>query len=565
MLKPFKLIVFCVCGFLIFSACVPSSQPAQSEPTPSIIATIVPTPTPYDPMPRGSEGYPWWNDTVFYEVFLRSFYDSNGDGIGDINGLIEKLDYLNDGDPNTKTDLGITGIWLMPIFPSPSYHGYDVTNYYEINPDYGTMDDFNRLLEEAHSRGIRIVIDFVINHTSTEHPWFIEARKGEDSLYRNWYLWSEQKPEYLGPWGQPVWHANYDQTYFYGVFWSGMPDLNYENQEVTGEINRIASFWLDDIGVDGFRVDGARHLIEDGDIQENSEATHTWFQNFYTFYKGIDSQAITIGEIWDSNFSAVKYVKNNEFDLVFDFELAESLMEGINGYDGRKIQNALDFNTNLYPNLQKANFLTNHDMNRVMHVFQQDVTKAKMAAVLLLTSPGVPFIYYGEEIGMMGSKPDENIRRPMQWNGEENAGFTTGYPWESLNQNYEDLNVDNQLRDPESLLSLYRELINMRNHHTAFRVGNYFPIESKEVGVVSFLRQSQEEMVLLIVNPTKETKEILLKDKSNSLNPGTYLINSILSSNNLPSQEIQISSGEYFSPVEQLEAGEFLILELVQQ
>jgi glycosidase len=271
MRKPFKLIVFFVCGIIIVSACTPSSQSAQFDSTPSITATVVPTPTPtpYDPMPQGSQGYPWWNDTVFYEVFLRSFYDSNGDGIGDINGLIEKLDYLNDGDPKTKTDLGITGIWLMPIFPSPSYHGYDVKDYYEINPDYGTMEDFNRLLEEAHLRGIRIVIDFVINHTSTEHPWFIEARKGEDSLYRNLYIWSEQKPDYLGPWGQPVWHANYDQTYYYGVFWSGMPDLNFENQEVTNEINRIAAFWLEDIGVDGFRVDGARHLIEDGDIQKN--------------------------------------------------------------------------------------------------------------------------------------------------------------------------------------------------------------------------------------------------------------------------------------------------------
>jgi glycosidase len=204
-------------------------------------------------------------------------------------------------------------------------------------------------------------------------------------------------------------------------------------------------------------------------------------------------------------------------------------------------------------------------MNRVMHVFQQDVTKAKLAAVLLLTSPGVPFIYYGEEIGMMGSKPDENIRRPMQWTGKENASFTTGYPWESLNQNYEDWNVEKQTRDPESLLSLYRELIDLRNHHTALRVGEYISIESKEVGIVSFLRQSQEEMVLVIVNPTKEMKEISLKDKSKTLNSGTYLINSLLTSNSFLPQEFQISSGEYFSPVEKLEAGEFLILELVQK
>ncbi len=556
--------LFCTALILIFivTACIQNDQPTIPSTVP---ATLVPTPTPYDPMPRGSQGYPWWNDTVFYEIFLRSFYDSDGDGIGDINGLTEKLDYLNDGDPTTSDDLGITGIWLMPIFPSPSYHGYDVTDYYEINPDYGTMEDFNNLLEEAHARGIRIIIDFVINHTSTEHPWFKEARSGNDSSSRDWYIWSEEKPDYLGPWGQPVWHANYDQTYYYGIFWSGMPDLNFHNQEVTNSIQNIAAFWLDEVGVDGFRVDGARHLIEDGKIQENTDATHDWFKEFFSYYKNLNPEAVTVGEVWDSNFSAVKYVKDEEFDLVFDFELAESLMEGINGYDGKKIQNALNFNTNLYPNLQKANFLTNHDMNRVMHVFQGDVTKAKLAAVLLLTAPGVPFIYYGEEIGMTGAKPDENIRRPMQWSGGENGGFSSGYPWESLNQNYSDWNVQDQEEEQSSLLNLYRKLIQLRNDQSVLRVGDYIPVESKETDVVAFLRQNQDKTVLVLVNPSRENKEVILRINGENLSEGEYLLSSIMPEINSLDQTLFFSDGSYFSPVPTIAAGEYLILEMIKQ
>ena len=165
----------------------------------------------------------WWNDEVFYEIFVRSFQDSDGDGIGDIQGIINKLDYLNDGDPNTTSDLGITGLWLMPIFPSPSYHGYDVTNYRDINPDYGTLDDFRRLLTEAHARGIKVIIDFVGNHTSDQHPWFTASTAGQSK--RDWYIWQETNPNYNGPWGQTVWHQR-NNAYYYGLFWGG--DARFE-------------------------------------------------------------------------------------------------------------------------------------------------------------------------------------------------------------------------------------------------------------------------------------------------------------------------------------------------
>ncbi len=245
----------------------------------------------------------------------------------------------------TESDLGVSGIWLMPIFHSTSYHGYDVTDYYSINPDYGTMDDFKNFLSAAHNRNIRVIIDFVINHTSVEHPWFKESRADKNSLYRDWYIWSDNDPGYLGPWGEDVWHFNFDNNYYYGVFWSGMPDLNFQNPDVTKEIDKISTFWLSEIGVDGFRVDGARHLIEDGKIQANTDATIEWFQRFNIRNKEINPQIMTVGEVWDSNFSAVRYIKENAFDLVFDFELSESLLEGINGNDGKQITNAINFNT----------------------------------------------------------------------------------------------------------------------------------------------------------------------------------------------------------------------------
>ena len=334
---------------------------------------------------------------------------------------------------------------------------------------------------------------------------------------------------------------------------------------VTAEINQIAAFWLDEVGVDGFRVDGARHLIEDGKIQENSEATHAWFKAFYNEYKNLNPQAVTIGEVWDSNFSAVKYVKEDEFDLVFDFELAKSLMEGINGYDAKKIQNALDFNTNLYPDLQKANFLTNHDMNRVIHVFQGDETKAKLAAVLLLTAPGVPFIYYGEEIGMTGAKPDEAIRRPMQWSTETHAGFTTGNPWESLNQNYEDWNVEDQVETSSSLLTLYRSLIHLRNESSALRVGDYVKVESKETGITAFLRKNEDQIVLIILNPSREAKQVSLMIRDETLSEGEYVLNASMPENSIADQVFLLSPSEYFSPVKTLAAGDYLILEIIKQ
>jgi len=557
-----KISLICIILMMVISGCNTFVRSSVPVPTQIVQPTIPPT----IPPQNTSGDYPWWNGDVFYEIFVRSFYDSDADGIGDLQGLIQKLDYLNDGDPTTTSDLGVSGIWLMPIFPSTSYHGYDVTDYYSINPDFGTMEDFKELLGAAHKRGIRVVIDYVINHTSIEHPWFKAARSDKNSPYRDWYIWSDKDPSYLGPWGEDVWHFNFDKSYYYGVFWSGMPDLNFTNTSVNDEFKKITSFWLSDVGVDGFRVDGARHLIEDGKIQANSEATLLWFEEFNNRNKKLNPNIMTVGEIWDSNFSAVKYVKEKAFDLVFDFELSESLLEGINGNDGGQITNAIKFNTGLFPYLQKANFLTNHDMNRVMDVFQKDVDKAKLGAFLLLTTPGVPFIYYGEEIGMSGSKPDEDIRKPMQWNSSENAGFTTTIPWRTINSNYSTWNVKTEESDVNSLLNHYRQLIHIRNQNEALRIGNFLNLNANDKNLVSFLRDTDQQKIVVIANTGLKDVDLKIIFPSGALDSGNYVVNSLLDNNQF--KMITVNSGNdkfEFTPGIQINSRKFLLLEFIKQ
>ncbi|MDQ3045297.1 MAG: alpha-amylase family glycosyl hydrolase, partial [Chloroflexota bacterium] len=223
----------------------------------------------------------WWDEAVCYEVFVRSFADSDGDGIGDLLGLIDRLDYINDGDPNGGDDLGATCIWLMPVFASTSYHGYDVEDYYTIDPDYGTNEEFTEFITQAHDRGIRVILDLVLNHTSREHPWFQDALANPDSPYRGWYIWADEHPGYNGPWGAPAWHPSpLGDEFYYGIFWEGMPDLNYRNAEVTAEAEKVSAFWLNEMGADGFRLDAIKHLIEDERIQENTPETHEWLRDY---------------------------------------------------------------------------------------------------------------------------------------------------------------------------------------------------------------------------------------------------------------------------------------------
>jgi len=236
------------------------------------------------PVAEPKTDVPWWRSTICYEVFVRSFQDSDSDGIGDINGLISRLDYLNDGQPGSGDDLGVGCIWLMPVMQSPSYHGYDVTDYRTIEEDYGTNADFLRLMEEAHARGIRVIVDFPLNHISVEHDWFVQAASDPDSPYRDWFIFEDGDPGYRGPWGQQVWHRNpHGDGYYYGLFDSAMPDLNFRNDEVNAEFRDITEFWLTEMGVDGFRMDAIKHVIEEGQIQENTPATIAWLRDYAAF------------------------------------------------------------------------------------------------------------------------------------------------------------------------------------------------------------------------------------------------------------------------------------------
>jgi alpha-amylase len=457
---------------------------------------------PLEGLPTGSEGLPWWNDTIFYEVFVRSFADSDGDGIGDFNGLSAHLDYLNDGDPQTNTDLGISGLWLMPIHPSPSYHGYDVSDYYSVNPQYGSLEDFRRLLDEAHRRGIRVIIDLVLNHTALQHPWFQAAR--DPALpYRTWYIWSAEHPGYKGPWGQEVWHRG-DGGYYYGIFWEGMPDLNYANPAVVSEVQKIVDFWLTEVGVDGFRLDGAKHIVEEGQAQANTAGTHAWWRTFRTFYKGANPQALAVGEVWDSNDLVAPYLQGDQLDLAFNFDLATAMLRAAADRRARLAADVLAKSLETLGADRIATFLSNHDQNRVLPQMLNDPLKTRLAGAMLLTFPGVPFIYYGEEIDMNGLKPDERIRAPMQWSAQANGGFTTGTPWEPLNPEYIEVNIAAQSGDPDSILSFYRSLIQLRNQHVALRLGQYLPAQVEDRGVLAFLRSSQAETVLVVINVGKD-------------------------------------------------------------
>jgi alpha-amylase len=502
---------------------------------------------------------PWWKTAVFYEIFVRSFSDSNGDGIGDFNGITQKLDYLNDGNPATTDDLGITALWLMPINPSPSYHGYDVVNYYNVNPEYGTMEDFKKLLEEAHKRGIKVIIDLVLNHTSSSHPFFNSASTSESAPYHDWYVWSATNEG-------DHWHLSGtgpNSEYFYGYFSPQMPDLNYLNPAVTEQMEKVTAFWLENVGVDGFRVDAAKHLIEDGKVLENTQATHDWFKGFYTFYKGINENVYVVGEVSGSDAKMTGAYDKDQMDMIFNFEIASGFVNSANGGAISGVGSAITFIEKDAPDWNFATFLTNHDQNRVMSTLGGNIDKAKVAAALLLTSPGTPFIYYGEEIGMMGIKPDEYIRRPMQWTSDVNSGFTTGKPWEDLGENYQTSNVSIEAVDKSSLLNWYKTLVQLRNANPIFSIGNYIPVKVDNPRVYAALRELDGKSILVIINLSKTPiSEYSLSWQGSGMEDGAYKLTSILEPGT--GMDLMSAGGKAagYKPIDQMEAYSIIIFEL---
>jgi len=473
------------------------------------------------PLPTSTQAalvYPWWNEAVFYEISVRTFYDSNQDGIGDFNGLVEKLDYLNDGDPSTTTDLGITGIWLMPIHPSPSTHGYDVTDYYAVNPQYGSMDEFRRFVNEAHRRGVRIIIDLVVHDTSIEHPWFIQSQDPQ-SPYRDWYIWADVDPGVLGAWNQQVWYE-LNGDYYHALFWEGMPDLNSANPDVTAEMEKITQFWLEDVGIDGFRLDSVGSMMQPGSESVNTQAAHEWFASYFKFYKGIKPDAMTIGEVWREDAAVVPWVANHEVDLAFEFDLSSAMLASINDGNSTRLLDTLRSGTSQFPVGQYGTFLTNHDMMRVMFQLGGSPEKAKAAASLYFVLPGVPFVNYGEEIGMTG---DNLGPFPMQWSGSQYAGFSDVIPWTLPDSHYTTVNVSAEANDPNSLLTHYRQLISLRNSHPSLRTGELFMPLTFNQGLFACLRTTSDEAVLAMVNLTgTPVSKYGLSLASSPLPPGEY-------------------------------------------
>ncbi len=452
----------------------------------------------------------WWQDAVFYELFVRSFADSKAgplanDGVGDFRGLIERLDYLNDGDPKTTDDLGITALWLMPITESPSYHGYDTTDYRTIDREYGTNADFLEFVNACRKRGIRVTIDLVLNHCSNRHPWFQAAANGDPSK-RNWFIWHEDHPGWRGPWNQSVWHRSPGSAsgFYYGLFWHGMPDFDYEHEPVTSAMFDVISYWLTDMRIDGFRLDAIRHLIEDGQIQENTPATHAWLKRFFNHTKSVKADAMSVGEVWASSEDVSRYV-GDQMDVAFEFSLSDALLDAIRKQDARRFTDTMTNVQKLYPLGMYATFLRNHDQPRVLHVLNGDREAAMLAAAIQFALPGVPYIYYGEEIGMTADKPDPQIRTPLPWTGGEHGGFSTTTPWIDLKPDYKTVNIAAQTDDPTSMLNHYRRLVRARLSHKALRTGAYVPLKTSDPRVLAFMRQHKDESILCLFNLSKAT------------------------------------------------------------
>ncbi|HSE53363.1 MAG TPA: alpha-amylase family glycosyl hydrolase [Gemmatimonadales bacterium] len=470
----------------------------------------------------GPAAQSWTRGAVCYEIFVRSFADSDSNGVGDFNGLTSRLDYVNDGNPATQRDLGASCIWLMPVAESPSYHGYDVADYYALDREYGTVEDFKRFIAEAHRRGIKVLVDMVLNHASSEHPSFKAALADTASPYREWYRFSP-RPLGKGPWGMDAWHKSpMRDEYYYGVFWSGMPDLNYQSAAVREEAKKVATFWLREMGVDGFRLDAIPYLTEEGSCLSGCPGTHAYLREYAAHIDSVAPGAYTVGEAWGKVDTVLPYYPD-QLTSYFAFELADSLVSGVRyGSAVHVLRGFLRLQDTMPPH-RWSPLLSNHDGARVMTMLGGDMAKARLAATLLLTLPGLPFVYYGEEIGMTGDKPDPRLRTPMQWRPGHGTGFTTGIPWQNAQPDSQTTTVEAQDTDSGSLLNLYRTLIHLRKSNDALAVGRLVPLSAESATVTAYLRREGDRAVLVVANlGDAPATALLLSGDPGTLPPGRY-------------------------------------------
>lgn len=460
---------------------------------------------------------------TFYEVFVYSFYDSDGNGIGDLQGLIDKLDYINDGDPATDTDLGCNGIWLMPIMPSSTYHKYDVTNYEEIDPSYGTLDDFKTLITECHKRGINVIIDLVMNHTSSHHKWFREASQYLKSLpegaepdasecpYVDYYNFAkEQNGGYCELEGT--------DWYYEAQFWSEMPDLNWDNDAIKAEFEQITKFWLDQ-GIDGFRLDAVKEFYT-GNNEKNIEILR-WFNDMVKSQK---EDAYIVGEAWTDSTTYPQYYESG-IDSLFDF--AFSNKDGIIAKTVNGINKATSYGKNLVKMQElirsysdtaiDAPFYTNHDMARCAGYYSGDNSAAqtKIAEAMNLLMTGNAFLYYGEELGMKGAGKDENKRAPMYWSLDENATGMCDGPkdMEPIKMKYDSL--EEQEKDGNSIYNYVKQVIALRNQYPAIARGEVaFDEGISDTNICAIQKTYEEETLTIVFNISAESQTVDLTKSS---------------------------------------------------
>ena len=463
---------------------------------------------------------------TFYEIFVRAFNDSNGDGIGDIKGVTQKLDYLQ--------ELGIKGIWLMPVTKSTSYHGYDTEDYYLIDEDYGDIDDLKELIDEAHKRDIKVIMDLVLNHTSTEHPWFKEASQDKNSQYRDYYIWTEDmsKIDEISDMDTKRWAKNGDKNELYNaIFWEGMPDLNMDNPKVIQETKDIAKYYLE-LGIDGFRLDAVKWIYED------KEKNIAFWQQFHDYVKSVNENAVLVGEVWDKPAAITDYAE--PLDSFFEFEIGKVIMDGIQNRLIASIPEKFNsWNDNYLSkneNFVISNFLSNHDQSRVMNRLRE-TDKAKMAAAIYLTLPGTPYIYYGEEIGMRGSKPDEKIREPFIWSSTDKSLNTS---WIEITNDINSVALDVQKDDKDSIYNFYKDIIKVKNENEALKYGKVNAIDVGNRAVLVMERTYNKDRALVIINSSSKEENITLDKKgykvlySNGNNKGIEKLSS----------EVSLKSGE---------------------
>ena len=451
---------------------------------------------------------------TFYEIFPYAFYDSDDDGIGDLNGITSKLDYLNDGDTSTTDDLGIEGIWLMPIMPSPSYHKYNVSDYKNIDPAYGTLDDFKKLVDESHKRNINVIIDFVINHSSRQHEWYQNAikelKEGKTDGYAQYYHFKENND-------QAGWQkAGVGNWYYECQFDADMPDLNLTNEKLREEIKDIVKFWLD-MGVDGFRLDAVLWYESTGN--DDSISDLKWL---YDYAKSVKDDVYMVGECWDSAATISQYYKSG-VDSFFDFDsqgASGRVMSAVSGESAQSYVKALvSYEEMIRKNNENAinsTFISNHDTGRSAG-FLTTITSQEMAAAMYILSPGNAFIYYGEEIGMIGSETDPDKRTGMYWSETDTKGYVKKIPGAS-NKSVPDAAVDEQLKDDKSLLSFYKRVIALKNQNPEIARGSLTAVYFDNSEVAGYVCDNDGSKVLVIFNAGEKGETITVPEDTFKVN-----------------------------------------------